>query len=239
VGTAGTRIALGGAPRKIFDVGESPEGHPQRRGELLGLRPIKKEDLDRHDESRKPDAVTTGESDAQLLARWRNGDGGAGGALVRRHFRSLRRFFASKAHGYEEDLVQQVFIACVEGKDALGDHNFGACLFGLAKHKLTDHYRKVYRQQRFNFIVPLPLDLEAPPSMSAIRHEEHEVLRLALGALPADQQRTLELTYWDELTAQEAGEVLGIPANTVYSRLRRAKAHLREAMQRSYQVFDP
>jgi DNA-directed RNA polymerase specialized sigma24 family protein len=41
------------------------------------------------------------------------------------------------------------------------------------------------------------------------------------------------LTYFEELSAIEVAEALGIPENTVYSRLRRAKAHLRAALERT------
>ena len=44
-------------------------------------------------------------------------------------------------------------------------------------------------------------------------------------------QIALELTFWEGLSAPEVARALDIPENTVYSRLRRAKAHLREALE--------
>jgi RNA polymerase sigma-70 factor (ECF subfamily) len=58
------------------------------------------------------------------------------------------------------------------------------------------------------------------------------LLELALQHIPVDQQIALELSYWEELSAPEMARVLGVPENTVYSRIRRAKSHLKEALER-------
>jgi RNA polymerase sigma-70 factor (ECF subfamily) len=177
------------------------------------------------------------EEDTELLERWRRADGRAGSALVKRHFPALHRFFANKARGYEDDLIQQTFVACVEDRDAFrGDASFRAYLFGLARHQLMDHYRRIYRRQHLDFTSTSLCDLGTSPTGSLARQEERELLDLALRELPVDQQIALELTYWEELAAPEVASVLGIPENTVYSRLRRGKAHLREALERLTQV---
>ena len=91
--------------------------------------------------------MTETKSDIELLQAWIDGDSRAGSVLVRRHFDSLYRFFANKASGYEEDLIQQTFMASVEAKDAFrGESTFRAYLFGLARFQLLTHYRKVYRR---------------------------------------------------------------------------------------------
>ena len=91
-------------------------------------------------------------SDCELLERWRRGDNVAGSCLVKRHFDAVQRFFASKAPGHNEDLIQQTFMACVEAKDAFrGDSSFRAYLFGLARFQLLSHYRKLYRARGLDF----------------------------------------------------------------------------------------
>jgi RNA polymerase sigma factor (sigma-70 family) len=175
--------------------------------------------------------VTVGDSDLVLFERWRSGDNAAGGALIKRYFAALRRFFANKTHGHDEDLIQSTFAACVEARDAFrGDASFRTYLFQLARFQLLTHYRKIYRKGDIDFTTTSVRDLGASPSSELLRREESELLEHALQLIPIDQQIALELTYWEGLTARDVAEVLGVPENTVYSRLRRAKEHLREAL---------
>jgi RNA polymerase sigma-70 factor (ECF subfamily) len=172
-------------------------------------------------------------SDTDLLDAWRAGDNTAGSALVRRHFDALHRFFSNKASGYEEDLVQQTFVATTESKHEFrGESSFRAYLFGLARYQLLTHYRKKYRVPAFDFITTSIRDLGTSPTSALSRQEERHLLELALQQIPVDQQIALELTYWEELTAGDVARVLDIPENTVYSRIRRAKTHLREELSR-------
>jgi len=171
------------------------------------------------------------ERDDALFARWRQGDNGAGGALIKRHFSALHRFFSTKARGQEEDLIQTTFVACVEAREAFrGEASFRTYLFKIARLQLYNHYRKVYRHGALDFTTTSVLDLGTSPSGALLKREERELLERALQQLPVDQQIALELTYWEGLAAPQVADVLGIPENTVYSRLRRAKEHVRERL---------
>jgi len=177
--------------------------------------------------------MTMTPSDLDLFMRWRAGDNGAGSELIKRHFAALHRFFATKAHGHEEDLIQITFVACVEARDAFRcESSFRTYLFKLARFQLFTHYRKVYRRSGIDFTTTSLCDLGTSPSGALLRREERELLTLALQNVPVDQQIALELTYWEDLAAPEIASVLGIPENTVYTRLHRAKRHLRDALER-------
>jgi RNA polymerase sigma-70 factor (ECF subfamily) len=176
-------------------------------------------------------------SDLELLTRWRAGDNGAGGTLIKRHFSALHRFFANKAYGHEEDLIQTTFAACVEAKDAFrAEASFRTYLFKLARFQLLTHYRKTHRNKGLDFTTTSIRDLGTSPSGALLRREEQLLLERALQQVPIDQQIALELTYWEDLPARDVAEVLGIPENTVYSRLRRGKDHLRDALARLSEV---
>lgn len=170
-------------------------------------------------------------TDFELLERWRSGDARAGSDLLKRHVEMLHRFFWSKASGQVEDLIQQTFVACVEAKDRFREQStFRAYLLGLARHKLYDHYRVHARTSDLDFTSASVADLQQSPSSALAQREDERLLSLALRRIPVDQQMALELTYWENLSAPEIAVALGIPENTVYSRLRRAKEHLREAL---------
>jgi RNA polymerase sigma factor (sigma-70 family) len=171
------------------------------------------------------------EVDLALLARWKAGDNRSGSALVKRHFHMLHRFFASKASGQSEDLIQQTFVACVESKHAFrAESSFRAFLLGLARFQLYTYYRRRARTQQLDFTTASVRDLGTSPTGLLAEREEHLLLLRALQTVPLDQQIALELTYWEGLSAADIGRVLEIPENTVYSRVRRAKAHLRTAL---------
>jgi len=173
------------------------------------------------------------EQDLDLLQKWRTGDNAAGSRLVKNHFEALHRFFSNKARGNEEDLIQQTFMACVEAKDAFrGESTFRAYLFGLARFQLLTHYRKVYRNPEIDLTTTSIRDLATSPTGILLRREEQQLLELALQHIPLDQQIALELSYWEELSAPEVARVLGVPENTVYSRVLRAKSHLKDVLEK-------
>lgn len=171
------------------------------------------------------------DTDLELLARWRSDDNRAGSTLVKRHFQTLHRFFSNKAHSQTDDLIQQTFVACIESKHAFrGESSFRAYLLGLARYQLHTYYRKRARTQLLDFTNSSVRDLGASPTGLVAQRQEQQRLQLALQAVPLDQQIALELTYWEGLSATEIARVLEVPENTVYSRVRRAKGHLRKAL---------
>jgi RNA polymerase sigma factor (sigma-70 family) len=175
----------------------------------------------------------TVEEDFALLSRWRQGDQRAGSDLLSRHFETLHRFFWSKANGHVEDLIQQTCVACVEARETLcPTSSFRSYLLSVARHKLFDHYRKHYRAEGLDFTSTSVMDMSKSPTGALSQKQDERLLSLALQQIPVDQQIALELTYWENLSAPEIAIVLGIPENTVYSRLRRAKENLRKALGR-------
>ena len=53
-------------------------------------------------------------------------------------------------------------------------------------------------------------------------------LARALGLLSQDQRNVLLLHAWADLSSEEIGSALGVPAGTIRSRLSRARAELRD-----------
>jgi RNA polymerase sigma factor (sigma-70 family) len=172
-------------------------------------------------------------SDTDLLAAWREGDRGAGDELIRRHFASICRFFRSKLGDNVEDLVQRVFLDCVESRDRIGPDGFRPYLFATARNRLCDHLRRRYRLgEQVDLAAQSVADLGTSPSSALARNQEERLLLQALRALPLDQQILLELAYWEGMAGHEIAAVLTVAENTVRSRLSRARAALRERVER-------
>lgn len=170
-------------------------------------------------------------TDGQLLAAWADGDAGAGNELFERHFARVARFFVNKAGDHLEDLVQQTFLACVEGRDQFReDAPFRAFLLGIAHNVLCKHYRRQGLAKAVDFGVTSVADLAPSPSVVVAERDEHRLLLDALRRIPLEFQVVIELWFWEELTAAEIAEVLGIPLGTAKTRLRRARTLLREAV---------
>jgi RNA polymerase sigma-70 factor (ECF subfamily) len=168
--------------------------------------------------------------DLELLDAWRGGDARAGSVLFRRYFAQLSRFFRNKADLGVEDLIQSTFLACVEGRDRFREtSSFRSYLFAIARHHLYAHYRR--QQRAVDFTQTSVVDLGASPSGPLGRRQETTALLRALRSIPLEFQIVLELTYWEDLKGPEIAEILEIPANTVRSRLSRARAALREALE--------
>lgn len=172
-------------------------------------------------------------SDGELLVAWRQGDAAAGNELLQRYFRPLLRFFRHKVPSGAEDLIQHTMLACVERRDDIQDHaSFRGYLFAIARAKLFDRQRRQHRQP--DLVDPSEaslLDLGTSPSSQVARGERRAKLAMALASIPLDHQIALELAYWEHLSGPEIAAVLGIPANTVRSRLARARQQLREQLQ--------
>jgi len=173
-------------------------------------------------------------SDGDLLERWRAGDTASGEALFERYYDMVERFFLNKVASGVQDLVQETFIRCVEGRDQIRDDGrFRVYMFGVAYHVLSAHLRERYRGNRAIDLSEVSVcDLAPGPGSVVAERREHRLLIEALRNIPVDDQVLLELHYWEQLTTHQMAEVLGIPVGTARGRLQRARTKLEEVMQR-------
>lgn len=171
-------------------------------------------------------------SDTELLEAWRKGDTARGQELCTRYFEPVARFFANKLGDQTSDLVQDTFLAVVQGHGRIKDDaRFRSYLFSIAYNVLRQHLKRCYRA---------PEDLEsrsihdlAPGAETILRESEHlRLLKAALRKIPLEHQVALELRYWENLSSAEIGLVLEMPASTVRTQLVRARALLEEALRK-------
>lgn len=171
--------------------------------------------------------------DEELIEAWRNGQQEAGEALFERYYDSVYRFFCNKLGPDIRDLVHQTFIACVEGRDRLrAGASFRSYLFAVAHNVLRMHLRSRYRAELVDLDEVTAYELAPGPSTILTRSREEEILLHALRSIPLEQQMLLELRYWEDLKSADIAEILGVPDNTVRSRLVRAHNSLKAAVER-------
>ena len=89
-----------------------------------------------------------GQTDLDLIARWRRGDERAASELVARHAQALARFAASfGAHDEIDDLVQDTFIRAFQSLDGFrAESSFRTWLFTIERRLLLDRRRAEKRR---------------------------------------------------------------------------------------------
>ncbi|MGA3147683.1 MAG: RNA polymerase sigma factor [Acidimicrobiales bacterium] len=167
------------------------------------------------------------ETDSQLMARAVAGDTEAFGDLVRRHQSVVYRFLARRAGPHDaSDLLADVWIAAFRSRHTFDLERESALpwIFGIARNVLRGHWRRspVETGPDIGSTDPWHQVDERLAAAETTRH-----LRGPVMALPEEQREVLLLVAWEELSPTQAGEVLGIPASTARSHLRRARLALR------------
>ncbi|MCG8422368.1 MAG: sigma-70 family RNA polymerase sigma factor [Proteobacteria bacterium] len=169
-----------------------------------------------------------------MLEAWQGGDLAAGEELFERYYEAIFRFFANKVSDGVSDLVQQTFMACVEGRDRLRrTSSFRSYLFSIAHNKFRAHLRARYRDAAAGDLDTVSLqDLAPGPRSLYVRRREQRILLDALRTIPIAHQVLIELRYWEQLKTVDIAEILNLPHGTVRSRLRIANDLLKKAIQR-------
>jgi RNA polymerase sigma-70 factor (ECF subfamily) len=149
-------------------------------------------------------------------------------------WRNLRRLGVAEADA--EDRTQEVFVVAHRRFAEFSDRGHGprAWLFQIVLRVASDARRHHRRHPE----VPdggVALDhasVEAQQTEAIARQEAISRLDAALGSIDLGRRAVLVLHEIEEMTAREIAQVLGIPLNTVYSRLRVGRAELEQALAR-------
>lgn len=182
-------------------------------------------------------------TDAELLQRWRDGDGNSGERLFDRYYDIVERFFINKVEAAVTDLVQETFVRCTAGRENIRDgEHFRMYVFGVAYNVLKGHIRTRYRRGNEIDIDSISLaHLEPSPSSRLARQREERLLFEAMRQIPIADQVIIELHYWENLNTEDLAALLGIPVGTARGRLQRARTRLAErvhAMRESHEDLE-
>lgn len=155
-------------------------------------------------------------------------------SLYRDHFdfvwRSVKHLGVADAA--VDDAVQDTFVVAHRRlADFAGRSSPRTWLFGIALRVARDHRRSRTRRERFlEAFGHKPTPPTATPFEQTVRGEASRVLRGFLDTLPEEQRSVFVLAELEQLTAPEISEVLSVNLNTVYSRLRVARAAFNAAV---------
>ena len=174
-----------------------------------------------------------GEStDEQLHRAALAGSQEAMAALYRRHGGLVYRFTLrmSGNTSVAEEITQEVFLALLTQIDRF-DAARGALstwLCGIARRKLWKHLERS-KDAPFDFDEESATELPSTndgPVETLLRQEAVAAVRAGMEELPPLLREAVVLCALEEMSYEEAAQVLAVPVGTVRSRLHRAKARL-------------
>jgi RNA polymerase sigma factor (sigma-70 family) len=174
------------------------------------------------------------QGDPELLAALAGGDLAAMRTLYDRHAPWLAARLTRRCNSPDavDDVLQDTFVALWQGAERWrGDGEVAAWLWGIAVHRLVSRLRG----RREALVLPLE-DVAAARPVEPSAEElvllgvEYGDLGTALRRLSPEMRAVVQATVLDGLSTRQAARLLGIPANTVKTRLHRAKAHLRNEL---------
>ena len=134
-----------------------------------------------------------------------------------------------------EEVLVEVMLAIWKGLHTFqGQSKVSTWIFGIAHHKAVDALRKVTSQQRGS--IPLHDIIETAethenPLKKTQQNWMAAVINKGLMTLSSDHREILHMAFYEELSYQEIGELLGIPVNTVKTRVYYAKQQLKKTLQ--------
>lgn len=156
-------------------------------------------------------------------------------------WRTLKRL--GVAEGALEDAAQDAFLVVhrklggFEGRSSLK-----TWLFGIVMRVAHDHRRTRDRKDVRSHGTVVDGDCCAcsgmDPSEGAMRAEELRLLHRILDRLDDDKRAVFVLAELEQMSAPEIAEAISVNLNTVYSRLRAARAAFDDALQASLSEAD-
>ena len=176
-----------------------------------------------------------------IIARARRGDADAFEQLVAAYrnqvFRLALRMCGNEADA--DEVAQEAFLSAWKGlPNFRGESRFSTWLYQLTTHAAIDLMRREKRQAAAEDIDGITAADDGPSlQQQAERAETRREVRSALMQLPEEYRQVLVLRFMQELSYEEIGQTLKLPAGTVKSRLNRAKAQLKDILSRSGNLF--
>jgi RNA polymerase sigma-70 factor, ECF subfamily len=148
---------------------------------------------------------------------------------VRFVWRVLRGMGVSDAH--VDDAVQDVFIVVHRRLSEFdGRHSIKSWLFAIALRVAHEHRRKIKRLGSHEPVDERLSDARPGPDEAAEQLQALRVLEALLDQLDDEKRAILVLSEMEGMTVPEIAAVTGIPLNTAYTRLRRARLQLNDAL---------
>jgi RNA polymerase sigma-70 factor (ECF subfamily) len=155
--------------------------------------------------------------------------------LARTHAGRLASFLRRRVGNPSdvEDLVQDTLLEAMRCMGQFqGQSRPETWLFGIALNLSRSYHKRARVRDIYSDVETdeIPSDRCDDPCELVSQRQSMRRVELAVGQLPGDSYKLLELVVHDNLSYDDAAREMGIPTGTVRSRVSRMRSHLRRSM---------
>jgi RNA polymerase sigma-70 factor (ECF subfamily) len=173
-------------------------------------------------------------SDEVLIGRIAQGDRLAMQVLFARHHVRVFRFVVRlvRNESVAEDLISEVFLDVwrqagrFEGRSAVS-----TWLLAIARFKALSALRRKPDEALDDEAAEAIEDQSDDPEVAVQKKDTSEALRKCLGALSPEHREVIDLVYYHEKSVEEVAAIVGIPENTVKTRMFYARKKLADLLK--------
>ena len=173
-------------------------------------------------------------ADEVLIGRIANGDRLAMQVLFARHHVRVYRFVLRlvRNESVAEDLISDVFLDVwrqagrFEGRSAVS-----TWMLAIARFKALSALRRRPDQELDEAAAEAIEDTSDNPEVALEKKDKSAVIRKCLEGLSAEHREIIDLVYYHEKSVEEVAQIVGIPENTVKTRMFYARKRLAELLK--------
>ena len=176
--------------------------------------------------------------DIELISRTLEGDDNAFSELVKKYQKQVHALAWRKVGDFHiaEDITQDTFLKAYQRLHTLKEpHQFVGWLYVIATRRCLAWFRNKHLQKKvLDNIDTTPTNRDiysqhiSEERAITAGMETREVVKKLLESLKESDRTVITLHYFGEMTCEEMSKFLGVSANTIKSRLRRARNRLKK-----------
>src|ERR1700730_5377208 len=182
----------------------------------------------------RPSAAMQATSDEALNGRIASGERLAMQVLFTRHHLRVYRFILRlvRNESLAEDLISEVFLDVWRQAGRFeGRSSASTWLLAIARFKALSALRRRPDQELDEDKAAAVEDPGDDPEVSIQKKDKGAVLRQCLTALSPEHREIVDLVYYHEQSVEDVARIVGIPENTVKTRLFYARKRLSELLK--------
>ena len=173
-------------------------------------------------------------SDEVLIGRIASGDRLAMQVLFARHHVRVYRFVLRlvRDESVAEDLISEVFLDVWRQADRFeGRSAVTTWLLSIARFKALSALRRRPDEELDEETAGAIEDPSDDPEVALEKKDKGAIIRKCLTGLSAEHREIIDLVYYHEKSVEEVAEIVGIPENTVKTRMFYARKKLAELLK--------